>query len=973
MPEHRGSTVFTRGADAAGGRIGRAVRGWRRTVAAFAATLIAVAGIAQLAAVVPAAAASSLVYASATGGATSGTCSTTATVCTLPYALTQVASAGTVDLTTSGVEGAPSTYYSGGFSVGNPVTIQPAPGVVNPILDGGGTQPVLAATGLGTLAIGAVTIQHGNSSTGSAIQLGTGVSLTLIGTTVADNTGGPAITGGETVTPLTTIDISSATFTGNTSGIGAAAMNVDGPVTISDSTFDDNSAPGPGAIYLYAGSLTVTGSTFSANKATARGGAALGVDYAPLTVSNSTFAGNQAAGQGAVNIQSNGSSIVDSTFAGNTQTTAGNGSDVTNGYMGTVTLAGDIFTGSCVGSVTTNATPFADDGYNVGTGSSCFVGGAGDLTDANLATQLTPLGNFGGPTQTVTLLPGNSALGLVPDPTTVGTSPNTFALCPVTDQRGVASLAGTACNAGSTQLAGQTITVTTAAPPTVNIGAPSYAPAATASSGLPVAITLDATSAGCALSGGVVSFMSAGTCVIDFNQAGNTSTNPAAQVQQSITVNPYPQTVTFTTTAPTGVVVGSPSYAPAASATSGLAVAIILDATSTGCSLAGGTVTFTAVGTCVIDANQPGNITYAPAPQAQQKIAVGQASTTIAVTSSAHPSVVGQAVTYTATVTVAGQVAPTGSVTFDDGATAITCGPGSHGFNGTSATCAVAYTATSGSPHSITAVYSGDGNFGTSTSPAVSQVVNAAPTATAVTTSTQPSTVGQAVTLTATVSVPPPGSGTPTGTVTFSDGSNPLTCGTGTPFNGTTATCVTSALGAGSHVITASYGGDANFDPSTSAALVQVVNASNTTTVVTTNPATTAPYGAPVTLNVTVTPTSPGVGTPTGVVQISDGTTPVCTNVPLVAGTGDAIASCTVSPAVGGHTFTASFAGGGGFSGSVSAGVAFSVTQATPLMMPPVISPTTPSSSSSLVVGQSATLLTTVTGGGTAPTGTLTC
>ena len=161
------------------------------------------------------------------------------------------------------------------------------------------------------------------------------------------------------------------------------------------------------------------------------------------------------------------------------------------------------------------------------------------------------------------------------------------------------------------------------------VGSPSYTPAATASSGLAVAITLDGTSTGCALSGGVVSFPATGTCVIDFNQAGNSSYNAAPQVQQSIAIGAATksaQSITVTSTAPSGVVVGSPSYTPAATASSGLAVAITLDGTSTGCALSGGVVSFPATGTCVIDFNQAGNSSYNAAPQVQQSIAIGTAT-----------------------------------------------------------------------------------------------------------------------------------------------------------------------------------------------------------------------------------------------------------------------------------------------------------------------------------------------------------
>jgi hypothetical protein len=69
----------------------------------------------------------------------------------------------------------------------------------------------------------------------------------------------------------------------------------------------------------------------------------------------------------------------------------------------------------------------------------------------------------------------------------------------------------------------------------VTVGSPSYSPVATAPGGT-VAITLDGSSSGCSLSGGTVSFTGAGTCVIDFNQAGDADYLAAPPVQQSIMV-----------------------------------------------------------------------------------------------------------------------------------------------------------------------------------------------------------------------------------------------------------------------------------------------------------------------------------------------------------------------------------------------------------------------------------------------------
>ena len=140
------------------------------------------------------------------------------------------------------------------------------------------------------------------------------------------------------------------------------------------------------------------------------------------------------------------------------------------------------------------------------------------------------------------------------------------------------------------------------------------------------------------------------------------------------------------------------------------------------------------------------------------------ASTTTAVTSSVNPSTVGQAVTFTATVTSGGNPVTTGTVTFTEGPTTLAANvPVNASGQATFSTSAL----TEGS-HTITATYNGTAAFQTS-SGSVTQVVQRATTSTALTSSVNPSTVGQPVTFTATVTS---GGGNPvtTGTVDFTDG-----------------------------------------------------------------------------------------------------------------------------------------------------------------------------------------------------------
>ncbi len=212
---------------------------------------------------------------------------------------------------------------------------------------------------------------------------------------------------------------------------------------------------------------------------------------------------------------------------------------------------------------------------------------------------------------------------------------------------------------------------------------------------------------------------------------------------------------------------------------------------------------------------------------------VNPAPTSTIVNSSANPSIYGQSVTFTATVAnTAGAgistATPTGSVQFYvDGGTFGTPVPISgSGASTTATSSATAILTVKGSPHAIKAVYTNtDGNFSGS-SGTLSQTVNPAPTSTTVTSSLNPSILGQSLTFTATVANTAGAAisaAIPTGSVQFMDGPSLL----GTPQNLSglgTATLTTSTLAAGNHPITAVYTNiDGNFRGSTSTSLTQVV------------------------------------------------------------------------------------------------------------------------------------------------------
>jgi CSLREA domain-containing protein len=195
---------------------------------------------------------------------------------------------------------------------------------------------------------------------------------------------------------------------------------------------------------------------------------------------------------------------------------------------------------------------------------------------------------------------------------------------------------------------------------------------------------------------------------------------------------------------------------------------------------------------------------------------VNKADTTTGITSSQNPSVFGQSVSFTATVAAVspGAGTLTGTVEFLDGVNPITGCTGVALSSG-QATCQTS--ALSVGNHTITAQYSGDSNFNTSTGNMTGnpQVVNKADSSVGLTSSQNPSTVGDQVTFTATVAVTAPGAGSPTGTVEFLDGGNPIAGCTGVALSAGQATCQTSALSGGDHTITAQYSGDTNFNTST--------------------------------------------------------------------------------------------------------------------------------------------------------------
>jgi Bacterial Ig-like domain (group 3) len=103
----------------------------------------------------------------------------------------------------------------------------------------------------------------------------------------------------------------------------------------------------------------------------------------------------------------------------------------------------------------------------------------------------------------------------------------------------------------------------------------------------------------------------------------------------------------------------------------------------------------------------------------------------------------------------------------------------------------------------------------------VSVYLNRAGALVKLTSSLNPSLVGEAITFTCVVTAGVSGSGTPTGTVTFKDGT--VTLGTVTLVSAKAA-LTRSNLSAGQHLIKAFYSGDSTFNRNTSSTLKQAVD-----------------------------------------------------------------------------------------------------------------------------------------------------
>ena len=279
-------------------------------------------------------------------------------------------------------------------------------------------------------------------------------------------------------------------------------------------------------------------------------------------------------------------------------------------------------------------------------------------------------------------------------------------------------------------------------------------------------------------------------------------------------------------------------------------------------------------------------------------------ASTISLTSNPNPSVAGQSVALTATVTTSA----TGMVSFLDGSTPL----GQVTLAGGTATLTTTFS-TAG-PHFLSASYSGDSNYLPSNSASYSQTVTPKSGTLGVLTLTTNSTAVYGQQVVFFVSEAGIGAAPPQGAVSLLDGTTVVGGGN---FDLGTAEVIVS-LPVGTHQLSAVWGGDINWPAAVSPVLSYVV--SRAATVTSLGPLSTA--AGQVVLTATVSVPLPGAGTPTGTVQFIDATTKaVLATSPLNAGS----ATASLPSAELSHPTVVAYSGDANFAPSTSAPPAFTV------------------------------------------------
>jgi hypothetical protein len=247
-------------------------------------------------------------------------------------------------------------------AAGSPVVDGPGASLLT--INGNGASRVFLANATAA-ALSDLTITGGNADGGGGL-LEVGGTLSLTGCNVVGNnsTGTYPVGGGLDIQGGTSA-LSDCTISGNTAGQGAGLFVEYGTATVTGCTISGNAASQGygGGVWDESGTVSLTNTTISGNTALNGGGLSSGSSQSGMTLMNVTVAGNSASSGGGIFVQEGGVAATNAIVAGN------NGGDVAGG----------------------------------------FAGGSNNLVGGN--PLLAPLGNYGGPTATMALLPGSPTIG----------------------------------------------------------------------------------------------------------------------------------------------------------------------------------------------------------------------------------------------------------------------------------------------------------------------------------------------------------------------------------------------------------------------------------------------------------------------------------------------------------------------------------------------------------------------------------
>jgi len=386
------------------------------------------------------------------------------------------------------------------------------------------------------------------------------------------------------------------------------------------------------------------------------------------------------------------------------------------------------------------------------------------------------------------------------------------------------------------------------------------------------------------------------------------TTTPA--LGSTLTVNSTITPTAYASSDPTGTVTftldgaqqGTPAVVPGAPSTSGISF------------------TVTSAGNHTVQAAYSGDTNYAASTSSAVTLTVPKPATTLVMvpTTTAPSDASSLSVTLTLTPSGSGTVNPTGTITLTLDSTTVATGVVS---GATPVIMVLSFVVPSAGNHSLTAAYTGDNNYAATTSSTVAlNVLKSTPSITVVPASTSPA-AGSTLQITAQISPANSGATLPTGTVNFFIDGNQV--GTSSVISGAPATATLSITSpsVGLHLITATYGGDTNYNNSSSTSVTINVIKANTTIAVT--PASSSPTpNSSMQVTATITASVTGSVIPTGTVSFTMDGVPNGT----AAVSGGTTATVTVSvPTTGIHTLQASYSGDTNFNGSSSSIATYTV------------------------------------------------